>query len=160
MTEDEKRQIVDLLCGPSVRDEHGLTRQSYLRDGSPEELAARRALARLLRTSSPLDLGLRFVLADLIDPDCDAVERKIRFERRRKGKPSSAHTEKTISEFIWALVEDGVKREAAFHSAMDRFGLKRSRILKIWSDWQPILKRVKGRPFRGSPARSAVPLKR
>jgi len=143
MTGDEKRQIVALLCGRSVIDEHGLTRESYLRDGSAEEIAARRALARLLRTSSPLDLGLRVVLADLIDPDCDAVERQIRFERRRRGKPSSAHADKQMCEFIWAHVKDGVKKEAAFQSAMDRFGLKRSRILKIWSDWQPILKRLK-----------------
>ena len=143
MTGDEKRQIVALLCGRSVIDEHGLTRESYLRDGSAEEIAARRALARLLRTSSPLDLGLRVVLADLIDPDCDAAERKIRFERRRKGKPSNVHAEKQIAEFIWARVEDDEKKEAAFQSAMDRFGLKRSRILKIWSNWQPILKRLK-----------------
>ena len=40
MTEDEKRQIIDLVCGRSVMDEHGLTHQSYLRDGSAEELAA------------------------------------------------------------------------------------------------------------------------
>src|SRR5690349_6744675 len=66
----DQQLIISLLCGRIAREKH---QEAYLKDGSIEELEARRALTRLLRTSRPLDLGVRFVLADLIDPDQDAV---------------------------------------------------------------------------------------
>jgi hypothetical protein len=143
MTEDQKR-IIELLCGRTVQDKHGLPQQVYLKEGSTEELEARRALARELRTSIPLNLSLRFAIAELIDPDCDEVERRIRFDRRREGRPSSnALAEKQIAEFIFARVQAGVKTESVIASAVKKFGLVRSRIFEIWRIWKPILKRAK-----------------
>jgi hypothetical protein len=145
MNRDPKR-IVELLGGRTVPGKRGLPQRTYLKDGSDEEKEARRALARELRSSAPLNLGLRFILADLIDPDRDEINRRIRFENRRKGKPSTnALAEKTIAEFIWSQVQAGVKAESAINSAKQKFGLGRSRIFKIWSHWQPILKRLKRR---------------
>ena len=66
MSDDSARLIIELFCGRIVRDSRG-QRHVYLEDD--EELEALRALARLLRTTQPLDLGLRFLIADLIDPE-------------------------------------------------------------------------------------------
>lgn len=136
--------IVELLCGRTVHDMHGLSEVIYLEEGSYQELEARRALANVLRSSKPLDLGLRTLLADLFDPDRDEIDRKLRFVHRRKGKPwTKAQAEKQIAEFIWAAVQEGTKGESAFSLAMGKFGLKRTRIIEIWSHWQPILTRLK-----------------
>ena len=116
------QQLINLLlCGRIARKPH---QEPYLKDGSTEELEARRALARLLRTSLPLDLGVRFVLADLIDPDQDVVNRRIRFVYRRKGKRSNALLEKEIATHILARVQAGIKRELAIEDAIKKFNLK------------------------------------
>ena len=69
----DQQLIISLLCGRIARKTH---QEAYLKEGSTEELEARRALARLLRTSLPLGLGVRFVLANLIDTDQDVVNRR------------------------------------------------------------------------------------
>jgi hypothetical protein len=46
-----------------------------IRKGSRRELQARRTLARMLRSERPLDLGLRFILADAVDPDGEGAQR-------------------------------------------------------------------------------------
>jgi len=142
MTRDQKK-IIDLLCGHTVQDQRDLAQQVYLEEGSAEELEARRALARELRTSIPLNLGLRFLLAELIDPDCDAAERRIRFDRRREGKRSNAQAEKKIAEFIWARVQGGAQVKGAVSDAEVKFKLGQKRIKEIWGIWKPILKRAK-----------------
>jgi hypothetical protein len=140
MTSDEKR-IIELLCGRSARDGRGCLRVTYFRKGSPDELEARRALARMLKTSLPLDPGLRFVLADLFDPDRNEIDRIIRFESRRRGRPSNAAAEKEIAEFVWSRRRAGVKSRPAVQEATEKFGLKRSRVLAIWktlaADFEP-----------------------
>lgn len=137
----DQQLIIHLLCGRTVRNKRQVPRTVYLKEGSPEELEARRALARELRKSTPLDLGLRFLIADLVDPD-DEAGRRIRFGHRRRGTPSNALAEKEIAEFIWSQVRSGVKTEAAAVQAIKKFGLERTRIFEIWSHWQPILKRL------------------
>jgi hypothetical protein len=150
MTSDEKR-IIELLCGRSERDGRGLPRVTYLSEGSSEETEARRALAQMLKTSLQLDLGLRGILADLIDPDRDELDRRIRFERRRKGKPSNAVAEEQIAEFIWTQRRAGAKMKPVITEAIKKFGLKEKRILAIWKIWRPILQRVKRVDLNGNP---------
>jgi hypothetical protein len=151
MTSDEKR-IIELLCGRSARDGRGRLRVTYFRKGSPDELEARRALTRMLRTSLPLDPGVRFVIADLFDPDLSEVDRIIRLEYRRRGKRSNAAAEKEIAEFIWAQRRGGAKMmKSAVPAAMEKFGLKEKRILAIWKNWQPILQRLKRIDLDGNP---------
>jgi hypothetical protein len=81
-----------LLGGFASRDEGGLPRQEYLKKNSPEEKAARRALALLLVSDKPLDSMIRRQLAGLFDPEFEystrprdeknkAVERRIVFEQ-------------------------------------------------------------------------------
>ena len=142
-TKDENR-IISLLCGRTVRDERKLPQQRYLEDGSPKELEARRALARYLRTSRPMDFGVRSAIADLLDPDCIENERYIRFGHRRKGQPSrSALAEREIAELIWSHVQAGNSIDTAFRHVEEKFGLKQSSTKTIWKHWQPILRRLK-----------------
>jgi hypothetical protein len=142
MTEDQE-QILNLICGREATDQHGLPTRIYFEAGSREELEARRALARMLRSSRPLDLGLRFILADMIDPDRDEVERTILFKYRREGKRSNPVAEKTVAEYVAAQLEDSGKLESAIAKAMEKFDLKRTRVLDIWRVWKPILQRLK-----------------
>jgi hypothetical protein len=131
VTADQER-INALLCGRLARDRRGLPHTIYLKHNSAEEKEARRALARYLRTSLPLDLGVRFVLGDLIDPDLDDVERIIRFEHRRKGKRSNPLAENEIAEFVWSQAENGARIKTAIGDAAKKFDRGDHRVRAIW----------------------------
>ena len=141
----DQRLIVWLLSGIPVRDKRGRWLPPIYPKTGFEELEARRALARELRTSRPLDLGMRMLLADAFDPDRDEVEREVQFKYRRKGKRrANAMAENEIAEFIWARVQAGDKLESVVSTALKHFGYgekSRSHVINIWSRWQPILKR-------------------
>lgn len=141
-TEDETR-IVRLLCGHTVTNKRGRPQQVYLKDGSAEEKEARRALARYLRTSRPIDLGVCRAIADLLDPDCVKNERRIRFMYKREGNRSDALAEKAVAEFIWSRVQSDMAWKRVLGAVEDKFGLKRTRTNDIWDHWEPILKRLK-----------------
>lgn len=141
LTNDQER-IIELICGRETKDKRGLPTRVYLKEGSPEELEARRALARMLRSTRPLDLGLRYVLADMIDPDRDEAERTMRFKNRRAGRPSNPEAEKMVADFVEAaLSEANGKLESAVAEAMKEFGLERSRVFDILRNRKPKLKR-------------------
>ena len=57
-----------LLDGLVETGERGRLRLRYFKEGSPDELNARRALATLLRSGEELDHRLRESLAELFDP--------------------------------------------------------------------------------------------
>src|SRR3954447_83525 len=143
----DQQLVIALLCGRQVHDRRGLPRPPvYLKEGSADELEARRAFERLLRTSRPLDHGLRVVLADLISPDRNEINRRIRFVNRRKGKESNALADKEVAQHIETMLHDGGKARStkyAISKAEEKFGLKRSRLLDIWKEWKPILQRLK-----------------
>ena len=136
MTKDQEL-IIALLCGRKTNDKHGLPKITYLKENDDEELEVRRALADHLRYAHPLDLGLRFIIADLIDPDCDAERRKIRFERRNKGRPTrDAITEEAIARFIASQKRKPIKM------ARHKFGVSRSDASEIRKRWQQIFRRL------------------
>lgn len=149
-TDADKKLIAELLTGRVTRDKCGLPRTVYLKPGSDEEKKARRALVRYLKTTLPPELDVKFVIAELIDPEDDGP-RQIRFEHRRKGKPSNPSAENTIAEFIWAQRRAGVKKKEAVHRAKEKFGLKEKRVSAIWKRWRPILERSKRRDLDGNP---------
>jgi hypothetical protein len=143
MTKSQKQigeQIVELLGGHLEQSKRGRWQRRYLRKGSAEEKHARRALAKVLRTAKPLDLGLRWYLADLVDPDTD-TPRRIVFENRGAGRQSNADIEKQVAESLWREKQAGGKIEAAIKLAKKDFGLERSSVKKIWRVWKPILER-------------------
>jgi len=135
--------IRDLLGGRVVRTPRGSLQLQYLKEGSAEEKEARHALARMLRSSRPIDLGVRYLIAAMIDPDCDEADRRIRFEHKRKGQRSNALAEKEVAEFIRSLRQSGKQMKLAVDNARQEFGLKQSRVKAIWGLWGPILKRLK-----------------
>ena len=106
-----------------------------------EELEVRRQLARELGSSRPLNFGFRRMLAGLIDPDGDS-EQCLRFTKRRRGNAGDAGRDNKVAECVWRA-GGNVKgqTEAAVIEAMKAFRLSRSSVYKIWSKWQPILKR-------------------
>lgn len=135
MTRDQRR-ILELLGGRTKRGQL----RSYLKDNSAAEKEARRALAKELRKGAPLDLGLKFYIADLIDPD-GMSDRRIRFVNRRRGNRSDAQAENDIAEFIWAKAPTGKLKKAVEYEVAQRFGIRRSRIRNIWRVWKPVLER-------------------
>jgi hypothetical protein len=143
-----RARIIALLLGREEQDKRGLPTRVYLKEGSEEELEARRALACEFRSSEPLDRGLRNVLADLLDPDCDDfVDRKMTFKHRREGKRSNELAEKKVAEYILSKYHESAnddgegQLESAIAAAAEKFGLKRACLFKIWEVWQPIVTR-------------------
>jgi hypothetical protein len=100
-----------LLAGDTIKNAKGLLEKSYL--AGREELAARQALARLLRSQKPLDSLLRLMLAALFDRSptgdkaiddffaTDPIERKI-FFKSPAGRGNQAKRHFAIAERIIA----------------------------------------------------------
>ena len=148
MTGDQK-SIVELLCGRAIKDKRGLSRQSYLKEDGAKEKEARRALARRLRTARPLDLGMRHLLADLLDPDCDAAERQIRFGHRRRGRRRVRWQKCKLLNLLGRGSRPATKKKRPVQAAVEKFRLVRSRIFEIRRSWKPILeRRQRTRPLK------------
>src|SRR6516162_2516430 len=94
----------ELLGGYCDQDRRGRLRSRYLKEGSQEEVDARRAIARLLRSNDPLDRQLRTALAGLFDPDGPPAleQRKISIVWRRRGGHIDHRANTQIAEHIRA----------------------------------------------------------
>jgi len=83
---------------------------AQLEHGSDKDKEARRAVARIVRAAvshllhtnkeREIDTSVIDMLADLIDPDCSRFPGYIRFEQRRKGRPSDVLRDQEIVDFI------------------------------------------------------------
>jgi hypothetical protein len=111
-----------------------------LKEGSAEELEARRIIARLLRSSRPLNLGFRSMLADLIDPDDDVAEHRFVLKQRPGNRKRSADHCR-IAVYVWRRVAEGAQIKAAAIDAMGHFRVKRSTVMAAWSKWKPHIER-------------------
>jgi hypothetical protein len=108
--------------------------------GSARDLQARRTLARMLRSSEPLEVGVRFLLADAVDPDrlSGAVTMpELKRKRGRPGRFNKLH----IAAFIYQRVKAGVPVESAVKEAEDKFGVGSSTAYNAWSEWRPYIER-------------------
>jgi hypothetical protein len=108
------------------------------REGSARDLQARRTLARVLRSSKPLDFGLRLILAEAVDPDGEDNVRL--FLKRKPGRPQ-AFNERHIAVFIYQRTEADLKLESAVKEAMTKFNASHGTVTKAWSKWKPHIKR-------------------
>ena len=134
-----------LLGGYTDQDRRGRRRSRYLKEGSQQEVDARRAIARLLRSNGPLDRQLRTNLADLFEPSPPAWEqRKIRIVSRRRGRPIDHISNTQIAEHVWEQVRAGAKVTAAIESAADEFGVEPETVTKIWGKYKRSLEDVYG----------------
>jgi hypothetical protein len=104
-------QLVQALLGGSIeQDARGRLRLVYLKEGAAEELAARRALAKLLRSDAPLNHQIRSKLAELFDPDVAWLEeRKISISFRGRGPP----TDPAAGAQVFLRVNDIIKKSGA-----------------------------------------------
>jgi len=134
-----------LLGGYTDQNRRGRRRSRYLKEGSQQEVDARRAIARLLRSNGLLDRQLRTNLADLFEPSPPAWEqRKIRIVSRRRGRPIDHISNTQIAEHVWEQVRAGAKVTAAIESAADEFGVEPETVTKIWGKYKRSLEDVYG----------------
>jgi hypothetical protein len=123
ISDQQVRAIIDWLAGE-------------LKEGSVEDLAARRALAEVLRHEK-LDMGIRLLLANLIDPDSrDDIGLWLVF-KRPQGRTKTIDRRK-VAAIIWKQVKAGIKKEAAVADAMKKCGVKsRDKALAAYKEWKP-----------------------
>lgn len=150
MSNSDLQSARTLLDGFVEQDAHGRLHSKYLKDGCPEELVARRALARLLRSECALDRQLRELLASLLDPKPPEWEqRKITFARRRQGALKDHIANTQVFEHILHTVNSGSKITAAIAAAAENFSISQERAKRIWGWYSPIYgppgRRRKGR---------------
>jgi hypothetical protein len=145
-----------LLDGVVEQDSGGRLRTKYLREGSPKELQARRALARLLGSDGPLDRWIRTNLAALFDPVPPGWEqRKIRIVNRQRGiRDHVAATQ--IAWHVWEEVSSGKTVTDGIDSALRKFpSIKdESSVKKIWGRYRPVLEQIYGQLPRRRNTRS------
>jgi len=125
-----------LLDGDAHEDRRGRWRSRYLEEGSQQELDARRAIARLLRSNDRLDRQLRTWLAGLFDPDAPAWERKITIVSRRRGRRVDHVSNTQIAEHVWGKVSAGRKVVVAINSAVEEFGVSEELVKQIWGKYR------------------------
>jgi hypothetical protein len=130
---NEARTLLDGFVAQGRRH-----RQKYLKEGSPEELDARRALTRILRSPDALDRGIRESLAALLDPDPPEWEqRKIRVvNRRRKLIDHIAKTQ--VYEEVKANMAAGSGVNAAIGRAAAKFSISEEMTKRIWRNYSAI----------------------
>jgi hypothetical protein len=141
MSDDDETLILKYLSG-FLSTETGRPSTEYLKPGGTEELAARAALARRLRSIDafseidPLTSNIRLALASLFATDEFPDERMIKIKRaRRRGSPKNLDLTIAIGDFLLKRTrgKDPEKFESVVKEAQDKFGLKRRAIFKAWA---------------------------
>jgi hypothetical protein len=121
ISEHDVASIIDWLAG-------------NFKEGSADDLKARRALAEVLRYG-PLDPGLRFILADLIDPEMrDDLSLWLVF-KRPPGRTKSVDY-RNVAAVIWERIQAGDPKEAAYQHAVDTQNVKLTVAKKAYKEWQ------------------------
>jgi len=94
---------------------------------------ARRAIGRLLRNRKPLDMALRYQLAELFDGlpphssfDSAPMKQELVFEQRRAGKPNDdiALRNLHLASDYRTLIEAGTPRKKALGQICEKYDLK------------------------------------
>jgi len=145
------RHAYGLLGGISERGPDGLPTRRYMLDGSPEEIAARKALARLLRSQGPLDGLVRQLLAGLFDPtpfkyftkgplsDKEAQEsradRQIRFKKIGRRNREDDRRFKLASD-IWENAKEYGSVESAVVATAAKYNISESAVWKAWKQFK------------------------
>jgi hypothetical protein len=134
--ESDLRMSLALLQGELITNRSGVNEERYYQKGSSEEQAARRALAKLLRSNNPLDRQVRSALAALIDADISGYpgdNRVFIFQPRPKTKRHNLRNTQ-IFEFIQRKAKSKEKVGDAIEAAAKKFGLGEEAIKKIWDE--------------------------
>ena len=119
------------------RDDVQALREWYrgdLKEGSARDLRARRTLAQMLRYAKPLDLGLRWTLADAFDPD---GESDLRLSLKRKPGRRKHINDRHVAAYVYQQTKAGEKFESAVEGAMAAFKVSRGKVTGAFSIWRP-----------------------
>lgn len=151
--DDEALMLAKVLLGGYLdHDKHGLLHKKYLTD----ETQARRSIASLLRSESPLDPDLRDKLAALFDPAPDthgAIDRKLIFAHRGRGARKKLERTSSIAWHVWGLVTRGLTADAAIQSAAGQFEVDERNVKKMWAKHRPVFEATWGPPVPPSGAK-------
>jgi hypothetical protein len=110
-----------------------------LKDGSREELEARRTLARILRAER-MDMALRLMLANLIDPDNRDTHRQWLVFRRARGRAPRFDL-RLIALTVWEKhIVAKHSWESAVKDAMNEHGASRTTVAAAWRQWEPFFR--------------------
>ena len=113
-----------LLDGLVETDRGGRLRSRYLKDGSPDELNARVALSKLLRSDEGPNRRLRDFLAELFDPNPPArQQRKLIFAFRRPGKKTDPYANAHVFVEVATAVKSGSTAAAAIADTAQQHGI-------------------------------------
>ena len=122
---DDFKWTLMLLDGTTERNARGQPQKRYL--NKDEELVARKAIARLLRSPEPLDSAIRQMLAALFAPEREPgptpTERILIFKGRYRGGAKMQHLRKLA---IATAVEDlgrTKSREDAIQDVAQQFSV-------------------------------------
>jgi hypothetical protein len=108
-------------------------------DPKADEDRARRLLAKLLRTTRPLDLGLRFALGDLFDPDLVLEQGCYLAIKRARGNPSIPRVNYgDVARYIWRAIREGTSRHKAVGAAAKKFQCHKKTAQKAWRIYEPL----------------------
>jgi len=139
MSDSDLQSVRALLDGYVEEDLQGRRRTKYLKPGDPDELDARRALARLLRSSAPLERQLRDSLAGLVDPDPpESEQRKIEIVFQARGRYRDHVRNTQIAYHVWGEVSAGRKVVAAINSAVEKFEVSEELVKQIWGRYRRV----------------------
>jgi hypothetical protein len=106
--------------------------------GSARDLQARRVLARMLRSSEPLEMVVRLILADAVDPD-GVGGLQLSLKRKLGRRRQINHLD--VAAYVYKRKKAGVKAESAINEAMTKFNVGRSTVTGAWSKWRPYFER-------------------
>jgi hypothetical protein len=126
ISDHEIKRIGDWLSGKFKED-------------SAEDLEARRVLGKAL-CHGPLDLGVRLMLADLIDPD-RSEDMGVRLVFKRAPGRARTMDRRKVAAIIWNQTKAGIKKESAVASAMEKCNVSRSKALAAYNEWKPFFER-------------------
>ena len=154
----DQLNVLAFLAGYVVQTDSGVNEIRYFTPKSSEEKAARKSLAKLLRSDRPLEYQLRHTLAALFDVEADTYpggDRQMTFQKRRQSGRNADHFRNSqVVQYIKECKradEDNARpttrrnsRERkprmimgeAVRQASDKFALGERMVWKIWQRYR------------------------
>jgi hypothetical protein len=133
-----------LLGGYTATSKSGLPENRYLNEA--EEREGRKALANILRDTTPLDRDLRYLLAALFSPegahkeehaDPHRVERKLVFKFRSRKRRTDSERNTFIVQDVYNRIKLRKQRvDEAIAGAADQFGLSEESVRALWKRYK------------------------
>jgi hypothetical protein len=151
-------ELLEGIGSPKSKGKKGKERlptRAYMKDGSSEDIEARKAITRLLRNGNPLDSLIRHSLADLFDPTPYEYETRSggsvaqrRYPTRRlvfKGLPGRKREDlqrlklaEDVREIIFRsnAKQKKISVEEAVAQVVDKYGVSEKTVWDAWGQFE------------------------